>query len=311
MQQAGWYPDPSGAADVERYWDGVSWSTVTRPAPGARRPSAGWTPTGVYDPTSAPPPVVVAATPTWTAPPPPRRLGWIAGIVALVVATALLGLFLWRPWAPLTPIEASTPAPPSTQAPTTTPSGSASTTPTPGATVPAAPPSAALDCTKGAGFVNERQDTYSSYDLTIDVPGDWGWRYTRTQWTWLNQAAVWGKKSGNSFRGFALGGVLRQDGFTSLEDAASGYLQCLSRYGVYNDGTALAPAPVKLVQVAGRPAVQVDFTGTSGSDRFWNRLLIVDTGAHEGFASLLGFADDGDEEAKREVQKVLSSARRG
>lgn len=36
---AGWYPDPAGSGD-ERYWDGGSWSHVTRPAGGLHAPDA-------------------------------------------------------------------------------------------------------------------------------------------------------------------------------------------------------------------------------------------------------------------------------
>lgn len=39
MAKAGWYPDPGGAADLYRYWDGKAWSAVTSPNASAPPPS--------------------------------------------------------------------------------------------------------------------------------------------------------------------------------------------------------------------------------------------------------------------------------
>ncbi|WP_307833211.1 DUF2510 domain-containing protein, partial [Pimelobacter simplex] len=38
VTNAGWYPDPAGAPDTYRYWDGQAWSqmTTTQPSGGAR-----------------------------------------------------------------------------------------------------------------------------------------------------------------------------------------------------------------------------------------------------------------------------------
>lgn len=46
LPPAGWYPDPSGAAD-ERFWDGSNWSQATRRAPAPQ-------PTGTQDPVGSP-----------------------------------------------------------------------------------------------------------------------------------------------------------------------------------------------------------------------------------------------------------------
>ena len=39
--QAGWYPDPGGAQDLYRYWDGRTWSAATSPHPSAPPPTQG------------------------------------------------------------------------------------------------------------------------------------------------------------------------------------------------------------------------------------------------------------------------------
>lgn len=35
MTQPGWYPDPSGAAGQQRWWDGARWTQQVRPQPGS------------------------------------------------------------------------------------------------------------------------------------------------------------------------------------------------------------------------------------------------------------------------------------
>src|SRR5918999_3492958 len=38
--QPGWYPDPSGPAGQQRWWDGTRWTEHLQPAPGAAPPGA-------------------------------------------------------------------------------------------------------------------------------------------------------------------------------------------------------------------------------------------------------------------------------
>ena len=67
----GWYPDPGGAADRYRYWDGTAWSAMTTGDP--RDPP----------PTGAP-----------GAPPHRSRLGMIIGVLAIVVIMVIGGALL-------------------------------------------------------------------------------------------------------------------------------------------------------------------------------------------------------------------------
>lgn len=79
VSNAGWYPDPAGAPDTYRYWDGSAWSQVTTtdpaatPAPGAaeREPAA---PAAPAEPEPTMPlamPLVSPSQPSPSAPPPP------------------------------------------------------------------------------------------------------------------------------------------------------------------------------------------------------------------------------------------------
>jgi hypothetical protein len=72
----GWYPDPGGRRGAFRYWDGRSWSATTQPGP--RRPG------GRSAESSAP-----AGSPR-------RRVGWLVGGVALLVAIVVLGVLAVR-----------------------------------------------------------------------------------------------------------------------------------------------------------------------------------------------------------------------
>lgn len=101
----GWYPDPGGAPDLYRFYDGAAWSETTSPNP------------------ASPPPGQAPATPALVGPyaPGPRRstAGWIiaAGalllVVIVVVVVAVRSLGGDKPVTPPTP----GPAPSSTTCP--------------------------------------------------------------------------------------------------------------------------------------------------------------------------------------------------
>ncbi|WP_194793089.1 DUF2510 domain-containing protein [Raineyella fluvialis] len=73
--QAGWYPDPSGAPGMLRYWDGVQWTPAVRRAPSA--------------PPLAPPP----GSDQPDRPDRRRAVGWwlAAGAVVVVLALVVVG----------------------------------------------------------------------------------------------------------------------------------------------------------------------------------------------------------------------------
>lgn len=120
VTNAGWYPDPAGAPDTYRYWDGQAWSqmTTTQPSSGGAASSA---PAAPATPPPAPtlPPTAATALPpaqppyqpqhqqqyqqqpTWNPTPPPGGTGGTGGgstgktvgiVVAAVLVLALLGV---------------------------------------------------------------------------------------------------------------------------------------------------------------------------------------------------------------------------
>ncbi len=64
----GWYPDPAGNPDLERYWDGGNWTDNTRPGGGPDRAAPPPPPPVANTP---PPPAPVTAPGPAPAPPPP------------------------------------------------------------------------------------------------------------------------------------------------------------------------------------------------------------------------------------------------
>lgn len=131
VTNAGWYPDPAGAPDTYRYWDGQAWSqmTTTQPSGGGAASSAPATPPAPPATPPAPevPPTAATALPpaqpayqqqpyqpqyqqpqyqqqpqpTWNPTPPPGGTGGTGGgstgktvgiVVAAVLVLALLGV---------------------------------------------------------------------------------------------------------------------------------------------------------------------------------------------------------------------------
>ena len=76
---AGWYADPSGAAQ-DRYWDGKAWTEHVRPVAG-RRMAPGYAPP---PPVAAPPPVVATGNGFSIA-------GIVFGILAFLVLPIVFG----------------------------------------------------------------------------------------------------------------------------------------------------------------------------------------------------------------------------
>ena len=84
----GWYPDPDGAPDTVRWWDGVRWSDLTTPAgPGVAVQ---------HSPVLAPPPVAASSSGVIAPPerPPGRdRRGPVLGLV-VVALVVIIGIAL-------------------------------------------------------------------------------------------------------------------------------------------------------------------------------------------------------------------------
>ncbi len=120
MAIAGWYDDPAGNPELERYWDGNQWTTQVRPKPGQTQAPP--------PPPPPPPPVADATVPPPPAPPQPEPL---AGDVLSDLSEGGYGEVA----------ETSDPTPPPTAADETPPPPLPSAVPPPPpATVDATPP---------------------------------------------------------------------------------------------------------------------------------------------------------------------------
>ncbi|CCG04885.1 DUF2510 domain-containing protein [Blastococcus saxobsidens] len=90
----GWYPDPSGAAGMVRWWDGTGWSDVMMPAgPGVAVHSAQARP-----PASSPDPATAELPATPRGSGRPSAFGrWVAAGSVLVLVVAVLSVLWLRP----------------------------------------------------------------------------------------------------------------------------------------------------------------------------------------------------------------------
>ncbi|HEY5979950.1 MAG TPA: DUF2510 domain-containing protein [Microlunatus sp.] len=90
----GWYPDPAGAPDRYRYWDGQAWGAAVTDRPDAGPPMQALPP-----PRSGPAPgsgVRQPSDPRLLAQPPRRRWGWWLGAAAVLVALVVVAVLVVR-----------------------------------------------------------------------------------------------------------------------------------------------------------------------------------------------------------------------
>ncbi|HLH46543.1 MAG TPA: DUF4190 domain-containing protein, partial [Acidimicrobiales bacterium] len=90
---AGWYPDPSGIAGGERYWDGRAWTSWTRPSPAwgpfAGPPAPGMPPSAGMPPSTGLGPSTGMGPPTGLVPTNGLAIASLACAVGAVVAPGI------------------------------------------------------------------------------------------------------------------------------------------------------------------------------------------------------------------------------
>lgn len=336
MPEAGWYPDPDGTPGRGRYFDGAGWTNDVRPlvdvAGGADMHPAPTAGAGEHREFSTPsvgaeagpgfsaPTAGAASGPDFSAPSPsapqphagpepqppaapmaasrparraPLLVGAAVGLAALVGATSLV-------WWPRGAGGGGSTQP-------TTPSASATPSATPPARQRSSEPAGTFTCFGGSVAYSSRQPAYTSYGLVVEAPNDWGVRFDKTQWTWLHEAALWGKNLKDP-TGIALGGVQRDAGFT-WDNALERYQTCLRSPGVL-EGASVREVGRGATTLAGAPAQQVTFVASGGGQETWHRLYVVDTGTYGGYATLLEFAPN-NPAAIAEVQRVTDATKAG
>lgn len=323
----GWYDDPAGDPQRERFWDGASWSSSTRLKEQYRaQQPAGYTPTGRFNPQAD------VHLQTWRAPsgepvtpPKPKRnlTPWILGALALAVVGALVAaVLIFKPFKKVEPTDSPSPDVPAPTSPaptlrgTTTPTA-APTTPQPSSMASRAP-AGTLDCTKGVYSTVTKATTYTSSGLSYHAPRSWDWRYDRSQWTWLDDPRVWGRTEGSDedrvFLGVALGGVSKSHGFTDPETAAAAYLTCITSYGAFND-MFISNQMMKEITLDGVPGVELSFDATDplqvtshGTTHVIVR--IYDVGRTNQLATIAGWYPSDMPNLASEVEAALGSARK-
>lgn len=281
MNPPGWYPDPAGTPETFRWWDGQTWTTATTQSPATTPPPQNATP--------QPGP----ADPTGTQKRTKLVLGVSAGIavIALIVAGTIV---LPRMLGDEETEGAASPPP-------TMPSSSAPRSPgsSPGGQ------GGELNCAGGnQNATSNEAPIYSSGGLQYEAVDGWGFRYDMSQWTWLDDQAVWGSTkieptTEDWAAGIAIGGVKAANGFGDPATAATNLVTCLTRYGFANDGSWKAEEEsseeVTVGGMKGHRSVYLLSNGSQGTYAGYQVVaLALDTGREGTLGTWMSFAPKGE-----------------
>lgn len=261
MQQPGWFPDPGGQPQTERFWDGSAWTTATRPANG---PTPG--PGGPSGPARKPakPAIIIAAVLAGL-----LIIGGVVGVLLLRTGGGETGTVAPVTPAPVTP---AAPAPP---------------------TAPGAP--TVLNCGGGNGpLTRSKQPTYSAAGVTFDGVPDWGFSYDPVYWTWLDDHSSLGAirlDNGKNEAGITIGSLRHDLGFADLTTAGEQMVKCLEgTLSVEAPATAGAPTTER-TELGGLPAwkTTVEYTADSSPEPLQVTIYVIDSGQPGKWAQIITF----------------------
>jgi len=294
----GWYPDPAGAPNRFRFWDGRAWSPDTTDDPaspppgGALPPDAGGTGGTNHG---------------------RRRTGPLILVLAILVVLVLVGVFVARGLFAERSIADPEPLPSSTvsgwddsspttepETPSPTPSQSQPTpTPTPTAAQPVQP------CPEGQPTARQDHPTDGRVhggglsfpevpDWAETAPYSYSWAYDVGEQSTLVESPNW-------YANLAVGALFTGDGFDDPRRSAELVMQCVITSGLYEHFVDRVDLWSKAVTVDGRPAwsiraeIEVDYPDleTKGDTV---EVIVVDTGSPESLAMFIGAVDSGDQD---------------
>ncbi|MGJ3507428.1 DUF2510 domain-containing protein [Enemella sp. A6] len=289
MSMPGWYPDPSGAPGRFRHWDGATWSAQTTDDP------------------NIPPPLGAGAAGPAQVPPPPKRKAWpiIVGsiITAIVLIAAAVGI--WRLTAGdnlVTPPEETPATAPSSEAPTPQEEQSS--------------PPAQVTCLDSYGTVESQDGRYTSGGLTYEAVPDWGFRFDRTMFGWIDDVAAWGTLLEDDWTaGIVLGALRTENGFTELPQAADATIECMNTHGPFNDQKHTWDVKKESTTIDGMDAYQVSGRVTPGGPNdkhpgYEVKIVVVDTGDQKQFGLWMSFHPVDHTETEQQIEQAFQSLRR-
>jgi hypothetical protein len=298
VTNAGWYPDPAGAPDTYRYWDGQAWSQMTTtqpsapaaPAPPPQQPQQPQQPATSYAP--QPP----QYQPAWSPTPPPGGKGGgsrtVLVVVAAIVVLAILGVGGFFGIRALTGDDSPKGGDDAAGGPSDGPSQTIRATGiqcTGGKPAPTTDPGTAPTSISGGGLTIPLLDGYTvdpdvSRALTFadDIPV----QYAQVEAKWVSE--------------YAVGGLPRANGFDSTEQAAEVVMQCLTtNKDVYAGFSGRKDLTREKTTVDGKPAyritseIRVDNPDVTAEGDVTS-VIVVDTGDAASYGVFLGVVPIGD-----------------
>lgn len=317
----GWYPDPAGAPNRFRYWDGHAWSNETTASPG---PPPGSSSGGPESPGGA-----------GTGDSNGRkrgRVGPLIAVLALVVVLVLVGTIVIRNLLAGSGSETADPGPlpsstvsgwddssPTTEPETPSPTPSESRpTPTPTQSPEPTSEEPVQPCPVGQPTV--RQD-YPADDRVhgggLSFPRVSGWQDTSgAEFSWAYDVGEQMKlvEKPSWYANLAVGALFTGDGFDEPKRSAELVMQCVITSGLYPYFTDRQDIWSKATTVDGHPAWSIradikvkDPELTTKGDTV--EVIVVDTDSPESLSMFIGAVNIGDDGLQRTLDRTIEKLR--
>lgn len=231
MSAPGWYPDPSGAPNQYRYWDGTQWSAQTMPAGG--------------------PPNTTGAPMNATGGRRGPRWGLITAGIAALVVIGLVTMWLVRPQGQNVATEDS-----NTAAPTGSQWAETARPSTPPPTAPAPSQATLAACPVGASTpTNTYPDDGRIHggELKFTKVPAWPQEYVRMSWVHDHHSQTHQVIPGRWFSMVSVGALKTSDGFEDPQTSAYQVMSCFATSTYYQGYKGRENVLAEPVTIDGRP----------------------------------------------------------